>query len=118
MTLSQVPARSPHFVSTFQHLTAATTNAVNVVGMAALDVLMLIMAVDAALRYIFSAPITGAMEIVEFALVTLVFTGMAYTALKKGHVRVDILYRRLQPKTRAVLDSIPRCLRREPGSSQ
>jgi tripartite ATP-independent transporter DctM subunit len=74
--------------------------------MAALVVLMLTLTADAVMRYLFNSPILGAADIVRFSFVSTVFFGMAYTALKKGHVSIDILSRKLKGAPLAALNSI------------
>ncbi len=67
----------------------------NSVGAAALAAMMLLTTVDVVLRYIFSTPITGSLEITEFLLLITVASGIAYTGIKKAHVTVDVAVERL-----------------------
>ncbi len=53
--------------------------------------LMLLTGVDVALRYLFSAPVYGGLEISESAMVALVMLSMAHCGATGAHVRVDIL---------------------------
>jgi TRAP-type C4-dicarboxylate transport system permease small subunit len=56
-----------------------------------LVLLMLLTATDVALRYLFSAPIYGGLEISESLMVALIMLSMAYCGASDGHVRVDVL---------------------------
>jgi TRAP-type C4-dicarboxylate transport system permease small subunit len=68
--------------------------------------LMLLVPADVIGRYVFSKPIPGANEIEESIMVLLVFFGLAYCTLKKGHVSVELLVSRLSEQTQAILDSL------------
>lgn len=54
-------------------------------------VTMLFMTADVVLRYVFKSPITGDIELVELAMVIMVFTSIPHTQVVKGHVAVDII---------------------------
>lgn len=56
--------------------------------------LTLIMAItffDVAGRVFFKKPISGSLELTEFMMGIMVAFGIAYTAFRKGHIRVDIV---------------------------
>ena len=76
------------------------------VGGGILAVMMLLTAWDVILRYCLNKPVPGALELTEGILVVVVLFGMAYTALKKGNVRVDVLISRLPAKAQVVVESI------------
>lgn len=57
-------------------------------------------------RYLFNAPTAWALTLCEFLLVGLAYLGGAYTFLAEGHVRVDIIYNRYKPRTKAIVDII------------
>ena len=77
----------------------------NSIGSVFLVAMMIITTVDVIGRYIFNRPIPGANEIAEFIQVTVVYCGVAYTALKKGHVAVDVLFNRLSQRSQDFLFS-------------
>lgn len=77
----------------------------NSVGAAALAAMMLLTTVDVVLRYIFSTPITGSLEITEFLLLITVASGIAYTGIKKAHVTVDVAVERLAQGARSIMES-------------
>lgn len=54
--------------------------------------------IDVLMRYIFSAPITGAQEIVELAIVLVLYLGLPYSTYARSHVRVDALINTFSPK--------------------
>lgn len=85
---------------------AAITRVVNGVGSAILLGMVLLMAVNVVLRYVLRQPLKGAVELEEFMLVTVVFLGLAYTAIEKRHVRVDFLVSKLPKPGQAIVNSI------------
>ena len=71
-----------------------------------LMLLLFLTSADVLLRYIFNSPITDSYEVSEFGMGIVVFLGISYTALVKGHVRITLLTSRLPPRMQAVLDII------------
>ncbi len=53
--------------------------------------LMVITFLDVAGRYLFDAPLTYAVELIELSMGLLVSLGLAITTLSKGHIAVDLL---------------------------
>ncbi|HUL23540.1 MAG TPA: TRAP transporter small permease [Thermodesulfobacteriota bacterium] len=84
----------------------ATIRAINGAGTVVLGVMVLLTVADVVLRLFLDRPIRGALEIVEFLMVIVVFSAIAYTGLLKGHIVIQILPSRLPERPRAILDSI------------
>ena len=61
------------------------------VAMVILGFMMLLTVADVFLRYVFNAPITGATELSEFLMVIVVFPALAWVAIDRSHIRVDLL---------------------------
>lgn len=59
---------------------------------------------DVLVRKFFSISFEGLHEISGFAMAVTFAWAMPFTILTRGHVRVDVLYGRLQPRARLVLD--------------
>lgn len=74
-------------------------------GRVVLAVMVLLITLDVVLRYFFNQPIRGSYELIEFMLVFIVFTGLAFTQTKTGHISIDLLTSRLSQKARAVIGS-------------
>jgi TRAP-type C4-dicarboxylate transport system permease small subunit len=73
------------------------------VGGIVLVLLMLYTVADVVLRYAFNRPFSGSLEMTEFAMVVIVFLGIAYCGWVGGHVAVDILERPLEhPRLRFI----------------
>jgi TRAP-type C4-dicarboxylate transport system permease small subunit len=56
-----------------------------------MGLMTLLTVVDVFMRYVFNAPITGATEVSELMMVVLVFPALAWIALERSHIRVDLL---------------------------
>jgi TRAP-type C4-dicarboxylate transport system permease small subunit len=61
---------------------------------------------DVFLRYVFSAPIPGTTELTELMMVVAGFPALAWSALRREHIKVDILMSRRSPRVQAIADSI------------
>ncbi len=57
-------------------------------------------------RYFFSSPTTWAQGMTERVFGTYFIISGAYCALHKAHIRVDIIYNRLSPNAKVVLDIV------------
>ncbi len=66
--------------------------------------LVLVTALIVALRYLFSMGWIAMQESTVFLHALIFLIGAAYTLKHDGHVRVDIYYARLGPRTRALID--------------
>ena len=71
-----------------------------------LGLMMLLTVADVFMRTFFNAPITGTTEITEFMMVIVVFPALAWCAVQRRHVKVDLLVGFLPPRVQTVIDSI------------
>ncbi len=69
---------------------------------ALLFAIALLIFIDVILRYIFNSPITGAQEIVEMAIVLVLYLGLPYSTYQRAHVRVDALTNTFSPKGKLI----------------
>lgn len=74
------------------------------ISMIILTLMMLLIATDVIMRYIFNAPIQGSFELTEYLMAILVPFSIAYCAEQKAHVAVDLVYERLKKTHQAALD--------------
>jgi len=72
-------------------------------GGIALVAAMLLIVADVILRYLLDKPLPSAIELVQCLLVIVVFSGMAYTELKHGHIKVGVLVNKFSPITRLAI---------------
>lgn len=62
------------------------------------------------LRYFMDSPLPWAIELSEYMMVGLLFLGTAWVLKEEGHVKMDIVINRLNPRTRALLNVITSCV--------
>ena len=89
----------------FDRVISSAAHSINIAGVAVLALMMLLTATDVCLRYIFNSPITGAYELTEFLMAIVVAFGLAYTAIKKEHISIDLVISRLPQRTQTVINS-------------
>lgn len=73
---------------------------------AVLVALMLLTAADVAGRAIFNTPITGVFDLTHFAVLTMVYLGLALCGFRGDHIAIEIVYQKLGHRTRRVLDGL------------
>jgi len=67
-------------------------------------VMMVAMVFEVIARYVFNAPTNWVYELSSFIFTVTCLLGGGYLLLHKGHISVDILYNRLSPRGRAIMD--------------
>lgn len=75
------------------------------VGAGVLAVMMFLTACDVTLRQ-FKIPIMGTDDITAFLMAILISFGLAYCAIRKGHIQVELVVEHLPIRVQAVIDSI------------
>jgi len=73
-------------------------------------VAMLLVCTAVIMRYALNQPIGWAIEVCAYILVGIVSLGMAWLLKEEGHVKVDFLLNRFNPKPRALLIGITSAL--------
>ena len=68
-----------------------------------LVLIMLSVSLDVVMRYFLNRPQFWVGEMCEYALLYITFTGTAWVLKRDGHVKIDILYTILNPKTKKIL---------------
>lgn len=66
----------------------------------AILIITLIVSTDVVMRYLFNSPLLFAGETCEFLLALIIFAGLAYTFQRGGHIRIDLITRRLPSRFR------------------
>lgn len=69
----------------------------------ALAAMMFLMAADVVGRYFFNSPIPGGLEMVEYFMAIIVPLAIAYCAIERSHVTVDLVTDKLPPALRTIL---------------
>jgi TRAP-type C4-dicarboxylate transport system permease small subunit len=78
----------------------------NGVGSGILAVMMLLIVADVSLGRIFGLPIKGTYEAIEYMMVIVVFLAMAYTAILKGHVVINVESSRIPQRIQVINDIV------------
>lgn len=71
-----------------------------------LGCMMMLTVVDVFMRYVFNSPITGATEISELMMVIVVFPALAWIALERSHITVDLLLSKWSREVRFIVEII------------
>ena len=82
------------------------SGALHSVGISVLGLMMLLTAADVTLRYVFDRPIMGSFDLSEYMMAIVVAFGLAYCAVMKGHVKVELVVSRLPQRAQAIIDTI------------
>ncbi|MBW1767244.1 MAG: TRAP transporter small permease [Deltaproteobacteria bacterium] len=75
----------------------------NTIAAGFLAAMMVLTGVDVFLRYIFNRPVTGSYEMTEFMMPIVIAFGLAYCALEKGHVSVQLVTSKLPERAQVVM---------------
>lgn len=76
------------------------------VGAGAIAVMMCLTAVDVFLRYFFNRPVAGSWELTNYLMVISISLTLAYCAIMKGHVRVEVIVSLFPQRVQAIIRSI------------
>jgi len=58
------------------------------------------------LRYVFSQPLRGSTDVQLVGMAILIGMSLAYRGLHGGHISIDLLFRNLSPRAKAIMGSI------------
>ncbi len=73
------------------------------IGSAVLIAMVLLTSLDVTLRRVFNSPLPFSFELIDVALVVVVFCSVAYTTSVGRHVSIDVLVARLHPSAQMVI---------------
>ena len=68
--------------------------------------LMLLISGEIVARHVFNRPILGHVETATLSLVLILYLGLAYTQLMRGHIRVEIFISRIEGKKRELVEAL------------
>lgn len=91
------------FYSTFRRWVEKAIYTTAAVGMVFVIPLMVLTTADVVGRSFFNKPVTGTFELSEYMLAVIILLSAAYTQQIKGHVSVDFLTSRFNPKIQRTL---------------
>lgn len=78
----------------------------NLFASVSLTAMILLTCVDVSMRYFFNHPIAGTYDIVSLMGAVIAAFAMPYTMLKKGHVAVDLVIRKLSPAKQLAVETV------------
>jgi TRAP-type C4-dicarboxylate transport system permease small subunit len=93
-------------VATYSKILGGVSRVLFGVGGAALVGMMVITGADVALRNAIRSSVTGAYDITEYMMAIAVSFGLAYCALKNGHIHLDLIITKLPRRTRLIVNTI------------
>lgn len=82
------------------------TRVMNVVACGVLGLMMLLTVSDVLLRYFLRRPILGTTELTENMMACLAFLSLAWCAVERNHLKVDLVMRLFPSKVQAIVDTI------------
>lgn len=80
------------------------THAFAIVPVAVVFLMMLMITISVAGRYLLNKPLKGDMDFIELAMVVVVYLGLAKCTYLKRHIEVDVIYMRLPKGVQKYLD--------------
>ncbi|MBI2832407.1 MAG: TRAP transporter small permease [Chloroflexi bacterium] len=80
------------------------TDVLNHTGNLLVLALMVMVTADVTMRKVLTKPFLGVFEVSGFALGAIIWFGFAYTFREKGHVRMDLLFERLSPRSQLAIE--------------
>jgi TRAP-type C4-dicarboxylate transport system permease small subunit len=87
--------------NSIQKIIYTVSKVINFAGMGILVVLMILTVADIFMRYCFSKPINGSVEITEYAMVILVYSGLAWCEVS-GDILISIILTNPPPTKNSV----------------
>lgn len=93
-------------IDTIVRATDIVTSAAACVAGFVLILLMLLTTADVAGRYFFNSPIGGVFDLTHFAVSIITYLGLAYCGWRGMHVVIELLYDKLPPAARRVLNRV------------
>lgn len=97
---------SPKAFRTFENAIGTAAKWGNSIGLFAVVLLMLLTVADVVLRYVFTKPVLGTVELTEYAMVVIVSLSFARCADTDSHAKIDMLVTRFSPKVQAIVNFV------------
>ncbi len=89
-----------HFGQAIEHLALA----ILLIGGLGLLMSMCLGVGDVVGTQVLKSPLPGAKELTESTMVLIVFGALTYAQIQRSHIRVELLYTRMGPRGRAIMD--------------
>jgi len=96
----------PGFIKAYVRYVDAVNGVLGYLVMYLTLVMMGLLLFASVTRYIFNVPFVWIIEMSQFLMAAYYILGGGYSMQQDAHVRMDVLYERWRPKTRAFMDSL------------
>ena len=96
----------PRFIRAYVRHVDAVNRVLGSVVMYLALVMMALLLFGSLTRYVFNVPFIWIIEMAQFMMAAYYVLGGAYSLQLDAHVRMDVLYERWKPRTRAFTDSL------------
>jgi TRAP-type mannitol/chloroaromatic compound transport system permease small subunit len=96
----------PRFIKAYVRYVDAVNRVLGSVVMYLTLVMMALLLFGSLTRYVFNVPFVWIIEMAQFLMVAYYILGGGYSLQLDAHVRMDVLYERWKPRTRAFADSL------------
>ena len=96
----------PRFIKAYVRYVDAVNRVLGSVVMYLTLVMMALLLFGSLTRYVFNVPFVWIIEMAQFLMVAYYILGGGYSLQLDAHVRMDVLYERWKPRTRAFTDSL------------
>jgi TRAP-type C4-dicarboxylate transport system permease small subunit len=78
----------------------------NGIGIATTFLVMLLVCAEVIGRYLFNSPITGTLEIVEYAIIVIFFPGLAWVQANNLNIEVTLVSDKFSPRTKIFIEGL------------
>jgi TRAP-type mannitol/chloroaromatic compound transport system permease small subunit len=99
-------ATMPKAVRLYVRYVDATNRVLGSIVMYLALVILGVLILGSLTRYVFNVPLVWIIEMAQFLMAAYYILGGGYSMQLDAHVRMDVLYERWKPRTRAYVDSI------------
>jgi TRAP-type mannitol/chloroaromatic compound transport system permease small subunit len=106
MPLIGSPLAMPKVIKLYVRYVDAVNRVLGYLVMYLTLVIMGVLLFSSLTRYVFNVPFVWIIEMAQFLMAAYYILGGGYSMQLDAHVRMDVLYERWTPKTRAFMDSI------------
>ena len=96
----------PQFIRLYVRYVDAVNRVLGNIVMYLALVIMGVLLFGSLTRYVFNVPFVWIIEMAQFLMAAYYILGGGYSMQLDAHVRMDVLYERWRPKTRAFMDSL------------
>lgn len=86
------------------HLVERLAFAVLLIGGVGMLMSMFLGVADVVGTQVLNVPVPGPRELTESTMVVIVFGALTYAQIRRAHIRVELIYRRMPPRVQAALD--------------